>query len=581
MSNPSFADAKSAIAELFAAALKTVAPDATATTITLERPKQSQHGDYSCNLAMQLAKTLRAKPRDIAQKLVAALPASPLIDKTEIAGAGFINLFLTRAFKQSIVAHILATREQFGTSAVGAGQKAQKIQVEFVSANPTGPLHVGHGRGAAYGACLANVLAATGHAVTREFYINDAGRQMDILAASVWLRYLEARGTVVAFPADGYRGEYVRDIARALDAAHADRFQHPFPTTAPAEGEDADAALDALIARAKVTLGDKWRVLHQFALDAMLADQRDDLAQFGVTYDRWFSEQSLHDSGEVARAMEALQHNGHLYEKDGARWFRSTTFGDEKDRVVCRENGQYTYFASDIAYHLNKIERGYDQLIDVWGADHHGYIARVKGALTAMGADADKLVVTLVQFAVLFRGTEKVAMGKRSGEFVSLRELRDEVGNDATRFFYVLRKSDQHLDFDMELAKSRTNENPVYYIQYAHARVCSVYAQCNADAASLTSADLSQLVAEAELALLQKLAEYPDIVQSAARELSPHLIAFYLKDLAALFHSYYNGTRFLVDDAATRDARLALAGAVRQVIVNGLALLGVSAPEKM
>ena len=581
MSNPSFADAKSAIAELFAAALKTVAPDATATTITLERPKQSQHGDYSCNLAMQLAKTLRAKPRDIAQKLVGALPASPLIDKTEIAGAGFINLFLTRAFKQSIVAHILATREQFGTSAVGAGQKAQKIQVEFVSANPTGPLHVGHGRGAAYGACLANVLAATGHAVTREFYINDAGRQMDILAASVWLRYLEARGTVVAFPADGYRGEYVRDIARALDAAHADRFQHPFPTTAPAEGEDADAALDALIARAKVTLGDKWRVLHQFALDAMLADQRDDLAQFGVTYDRWFSEQSLHDSGEVARAMEALQHNGHLYEKDGARWFRSTTFGDEKDRVVCRENGQYTYFASDIAYHLNKIERGYDQLIDVWGADHHGYIARVKGALTAMDADADKLVVTLVQFAVLFRGTEKVAMGKRSGEFVSLRELRDEVGNDATRFFYVLRKSDQHLDFDMELAKSRTNENPVYYIQYAHARVCSVYAQCNADAASLTGADLSQLVAEAELALLQKLAEYPDIVQSAARELSPHLIAFYLKDLAALFHSYYNGTRFLVDDAATRDARLALAGAVRQVIVNGLALLGVSAPEKM
>ena len=581
MSNPSFADAKSAIAELFAAALKTVAPDATATTITLERPKQSQHGDYSCNLAMQLAKTLRAKPRDIAQKLVAALPASPLIDKTEIAGAGFINLFLTRAFKQSIVAHILATREQFGTSAVGAGQKAQKIQVEFVSANPTGPLHGGHGRGAAYGACLANVLAATGHEVTSEFYINDAGRQMDILAASVWLRYLEARGTAVAFPADGYRGDYVRDIARALDAAHADRFQHPFPTTAPAGDEDADAALDALIARAKVTLGEQWRVLHQFALDAMLADQRDDLAQFGVTYDRWFSEQSLHDSGEVARAMEALQHNGHLYEKDGARWFRSTTFGDEKDRVVCRENGQYTYFASDIAYHLNKIERGYDQLIDVWGADHHGYIARVKGALTAMGADADKLVVTLVQFAVLFRGTEKVAMGKRSGEFVSLRELRDEVGNDATRFFYVLRKSDQHLDFDMELAKSRTNENPVYYIQYAHARVCSVFAQCHADAASLIGADLSQLVAEAELALLQKLAEYPDIVQSAARELSPHLIAFYLKDLAALFHSYYNGTRFLVDDAATRDARLALAGAVRQVIVNGLALLGVSAPEKM
>ena len=319
----------------------------------------------------------------------------------------------------------------------------------------------------------------------------------------------------------------------------------------------------------------------------MLADQRDDLARFGVTYDRWFSEQSLHDGGAhgtdsaVARAMAVLQRNGHLYEKDGARWFRSTTFGDEKDRVVCRENGQYTYFASDIAYHLDKIERGYDQLIDVWGADHHGYIARVKGAITAMGADAKKLTVTLVQFAVLYRGTEKVAMGKRAGEFVSLRELRDEVGNDATRFFYVLRKSDQHLDFDMELAKSRTNENPVYYIQYAHARVCSVFEACDTSVAEVAAANLSPLESEAELELLQKLAEYPEIVQSAARDLAPHLIAFYLKDLAALFHSYYNGTRFLVDELPVRHARLALAGAVRQVLANGLALLGVSAPEKM
>jgi arginyl-tRNA synthetase len=425
------------------------------------------------------------------------------------------------------------------------------------------------------------VLAATGHQVAREFYINDAGRQMDILAASVWLRYLEARGAAVAFPADGYRGDYVREIARALDDAHGEQFQCWFPTAAPAEGEDADAALDALIAGAKLTLGGQWRVLHRFALDAMLADQRDDLAQFGVTYDRWYSEQSLHDSGEVARAMATLQKNGHLYDKAGALWFRSTTFGDEKDRVVRRENRQFTYFASDIAYHLNKIERGYDQLIDVWGADHHGYIARVKGALSALGANPDKLTVTLVQFAVLYRGTEKVAMGKRSGDFVTLRELRDEVGCDATRFFYVLRKSDQHLDFDLELAKSRTNENPVYYIQYAHARVCSVYEACNAGVADVATADLAPLDSEAELALLQKLAEYPEIVQNAARELAPHLIAFYLKDLAALFHSYYNGTRVLVDEAVVRNARLALAGAVRQVLVNGLALLGVSAPEKM
>jgi arginyl-tRNA synthetase len=571
-------DAKTAIIDLLTAALKTAAPEATGVTITLERPKQTAHGDFSCNVAMQLAKALRAKPRDIAQKLLAALPASPLIEKAEIAGAGFINLFLTRAHKQSVVNQILTSGTDFGKSRSGT---QQKIQVEFVSANPTGPLHVGHGRGAAYGACVANVLAATGHEVTREFYINDAGRQMDILAASVWLRYLEARGVAVAFPADGYRGNYVGDIARALDAEHGALLQRDFPTTAPVEGEDADAALDALMARAKSTLGESWWVVHKLALEKMLADQRDDLSQFGVSYDRWFSERSLYDSGEVASAVETLQRNGHLYEKDGALWFRSTAFGDEKDRVVCRENGQFTYFASDIAYHLNKFARGYDQIIDVWGADHHGYIARVKGALKALGADADKLTVPLVQFAVLFRGKEKVAMGKRSGDFVTLRELREEVGNDATRFFYVLRKSDQHLDFDMELAKSRTNENPVYYIQYAHARVCSVYAQWGGDATTLTNADPSPLQSEAELELLQKLAEYPELVALAARELSPHLIAFYLKDLAALFHSYYNNVRFLSEAAAERDARLALAGAVRQVLANGLALLGVSAPEKM
>ena len=580
---PDAPDAKHAIIELLTAALKATAPEVADITITLERPKQAQHGDFSCNVAMQLAKALRAKPRDIAEKLLANLPTSPLIEKTAIAGAGFINLFLTRAHKQAVVNQILTAGAAFGKSA-GAGKK---IQVEFVSANPTGPLHVGHGRGAAYGACVANVLAATGHEVSREFYINDAGRQMDILATSVWLRYLEARGVAVAFPADGYRGDYVRDIARALDAQHGAQLQRDF-ATAPAEneneGEDADAALDALMARAKTALGEGWRQLHQFALDAMLADQRDDLSGFGVHYDRWFSEQSLHDSGEVTRAMDTLQSNGHLYEKDGALWFRSTTYGDEKDRVVRRENGQFTYFASDIAYHLNKVERGYDQMIDVWGADHHGYIARVKGAMKALGANPDKLTVPLVQFAVLYRGGEKVAMGKRSGDFVTLRELRNEVGNDATRFFYVLRKSDQHLDFDLDLAKSRTNENPVYYIQYAHARVCSVYAQfvqSGGDVAALAGVDASPLASDAELALLQKLAEYPELVSLAARGLSPHLIAFYLKDLAALFHSYYNNVRFLSDAPAERDARLALAGAVRQVLVNGLALLGVSAPEKM
>lgn len=582
MAHTASADPKTALIELLTHALKTVAPEASDTAITLERPKQAAHGDFSCNIAMQLAKALRAKPRDIAQKLVAALPASPLLDKAEIAGAGFINLFVRADYKKIVLNQILTLTREFGLSSAGAGKK---VLVEFVSANPTGPLHVGHGRGAAYGACIANLLAATGHEVAREFYINDAGRQMDILAASVWLRYLEAHGAAVHFPADGYRGDYVRDIAANLAQKYGGELKRDFPTEVPREGEDADAALDDLIARAKQTLGESWWRVHRFALDAMLADQRDDLTQFGVAFDRWFSEQSLYDSGEVAQVVDALERGGHLYQKDGALWFRSTNFGDEKDRVVKRENGQFTYFASDIAYHANKAKRGLtqllDRLIDVWGADHHGYITRVKGALTALGLNAEQLTVPLVQFAVLYRGGEKVAMGKRSGEFVSLRELREEVGNDAARFFYVLRKSDQHLDFDLDLAKSRANENPVYYIQYAHARVCSVFAQWGGDVATLANTDLSLLASEAELELLQKLAEYPEVVAMAARELAPHAVAFYLKDLAGLFHSYYNSTRFLSDNTAERDARLALAAATRQVLANGMTLLGVSAPEKM
>ncbi|MEK6591609.1 MAG: arginine--tRNA ligase [Pseudomonadota bacterium] len=579
MSTPDFSDLRAHLAGLFATALRTVAPQLPDASIVLEKPKQSQHGDYACNLALQLAKPLRAKPRDIAEKLLAALPASPLLEKTEIAGAGFINLFLARSFKQQIVNHILQTGGDYGKNRLG---QKKKVQVEFVSANPTGPLHVGHGRGAAYGACLSNVLAAAGFEVAREFYINDAGRQMDILAASVWLRYLEARGGAVMFPEDGYRGDYVRLIANSLERAHGAKFEHnaaDLPTAAP--GGDADAALDALIAHSKIVLGEGWRVLHRHALDAMLADQRDDLGEFRVTYDIWFSEQSLYENGAVERAVGKLAANGHLYEKDGALWFRSTAFGDEKDRVVRRENGQYTYFASDIAYHLNKFERGFDTVIDVWGADHHGYIPRVKGALTALGCDAEKLTVTLVQFAVLYRGGEKVAMGKRSGDFVSLRDLRREVGNDAARFFYVLRKGDQHLDFDLDLAKSQSNENPVYYIQYAHARVCSVHEQWGGRENALCETDVAPLSSDMENALLQRLMNYPEVVENAARDLAPHLIAFYLKELAGEFHSYYNATRVLVDAEPVKLARLALVTAVRQVLRNGLELLGVSAPEKM
>ena len=560
---------------VLAQALRAVVPEGAGAAIVIERPKLAERGDYACNLALQLAKTLKRAPREIAAQLVAALPASQYLEKAEIAGAGFINLFLKRSFKQQVVNRILATGAAYGTSELG---RRRKVQVEFVSANPTGPLHVGHGRGAAYGASLANVLAAAGFDVSREYYVNDAGRQMDILALSTWLRYLEAYGATVAFPANAYQGEYVRDMGRKLRDRHQARFKRDAPTVAAA---DEEAALDALIAAAKSALGADYEVVHGFALNEQLADCRDDLAGFGVAFDNWYSERSLYDSGRVEQAIKMLEDRGHVFTEGGAKWFRSSAFGDEKDRVVQRENGQHTYFASDIAYHLDKYQRGFDLVIDVWGADHHGYIPRVKGALTALGLNAEQLTIALVQFAVLYRGGQKVSMSTRAGEFVTLRELRREVGNDAARFFYVLRKGDQHLDFDLDLAKSQSNDNPVYYVQYAHARVCSLLEQWGGDAGGLAVADTAALASEQELALLSRLLEYPEAVENAAHDLSPHVIAFYLRELAAGFHSYYNATRLLVEDEKVKRARLALAAAVRQVLRNGLALLGVSAPDKM
>ena len=575
------ADIRSELTALLRTALENVAPDSRDAAIVLERPKQASHGDFASNLALQLAKPLKLNPRDVAGRLLAELPASPLLAKAEVAGAGFINFTLAPAAKLQVVRRVLAQGADFGRSALGGGKS---IQVEFVSANPTGPLHVGHGRGAAYGASLANLLGFAGWNVTREFYVNDAGRQMDILALSTWLRYLERHGSTIPFPKNAYQGDYVRGMAAAIDEAHGARYLRDAAQVlagAPDAAADAEGHLDALIANAKRLLGDDYAYVHNHALTEQLGDAREDLAGFGVHFDHWFSERSLFDTGLVDKAVAQLEANGHLYEQDGARWFRSTAFGDEKDRVVQRENGLYTYFASDIAYHLNKFERGFEKIIDIWGADHHGYIPRVKGALQALGLDPARLEVALVQFAVLYRDGQKTSMSTRSGEFVTLRELRQEVGNDACRFFYVLRKSDQHLDFDLDLAKSQTNENPVYYIQYAHARVSSVLAQWGGDEAQLARADLAPLAGERELALCARLAEFPEAVDNAARDYAPHAIAFYLKELAGEFHSYYNAERFLVDAAGLREARLALALAVRQVLRNGLAIIGVSAPESM
>lgn len=548
--------------------------------IEIERTRAKEHGDFACNVALALAKAARTKPRDLAERIVAALPSSPQVAHVEVAGPGFINFYLRADALHGVVTEILRAGGTYGRSNIGANRR---VQIEFVSANPTGPLHVGHGRGAAYGATLANLLDAVGFAVHREFYVNDAGRQMDILALSVWLRYLETRGQRIEFPADGYRGDYVRDIAVALAKEHEGRFDRRvnLQTTA----QDPDKALDELIGIAKTTLAADWKTVHRFALESMKADQRDDLGAFRVTFDEWFSEQSLYDSGAVDKAIAILRERGHLYEKEGALWFRSTSFGDEKDRVVTRENGQHTYFASDIAYHMNKYERGFDRMIDIWGADHHGYIPRVKGAMQALGLNADKLEIALVQFAVLYRGGEKVAMGKRSGDFVTLRELREEVGNDAARFFYVLRKSEQHMDFDLDLAKSESADNPVYYVQYAHARVCSVFKQAIEKGIRHDrengNRNLSLLTEEHEKALVARLAAYPESLQSAALAHEPHQIAYFLREVAHDFHTYYNTHIFLVDDPNLRDARLNLVEATRHVIANGLTLLGVSAPESM
>ncbi|CAE6512481.1 Arginine--tRNA ligase [Nitrosomonas nitrosa] len=551
--------------------------------IELARPKQVDHGDYSSNLAMQLARQMRKNPRDIAMILIDALPDSPFLEKAEVAGNGFINLFLKVSAKQQCLPTILQQGDQFGHNQLGKGQK---IQIEFVSANPTGPLHVGHGRGAAYGASLANIMVANGYSVTREYYVNDAGRQMDILALSTWLRYLELCGFVFSFPENAYQGKYVIAMAKLIHEAHGHRYVHQTDSILLALAQvdtplDADEQLDRLIAIAKETLGEDYAYIHNFALTEQLGDCRNDLMEFGVEFDTWFSEQSLFDSGMVARAIQLLDQRHALYQQDGATWFRSTRFGDEKDRVVQRENGQYTYFASDIAYHLNKYERQFSHIINVWGADHHGYIPRVKGAVSALGFDSEVLEIALVQFAILYRDGKKVSMSTRSGEFVSLRELRQEVGNDAARFFYVLRKSDQHLDFDLNLAKSQSNENPVYYVQYAHARICSVLTQWGEDETELQIVDTHLLISPAELILLQKLIDYPDTLEAAARERAPHLLAFYLKDLASEFHSYYNSTRFLVLEQPLKLARLALIAAIKQVLANGLKLLGVSAPSKM
>jgi arginyl-tRNA synthetase len=551
---------KSHLSELFAQSLREVAPNQVGATVLIERPKLVAHGDYACNLAMQLAKPLRKSPRDIAQALIAALPKSDVIEKVEIAGAGFINVFITTAAKQNVVRGVLHAGAGYGHIHVGNGRK---VGVEFVSANPTGPLHVGHGRGAAVGDCLCNVLHAAGWNVTREFYYNDAGAQIDNLTNSVQLRCKGITPNDASWPESGYRGDYIMDVARsymAKETVEADD-QH---TTGKGNVNDAES-------------------IRHFAVAYLRREQDLDLRAFQVEFDVFSLESALYTDGKVEAAVNQLIASGHTYEQDGALWLRTTDFGDDKDRVMRKSEGGYTYFVPDVAYHLDKWRRGFERVINEQGSDHHSTITRVRAGLQALDAGIPKgwPDYVLHQMVTVLKNGEEVKISKRAGSYVTLRDLIDEVGCDATRYFLAARHPDSQLVFDIDLAKSQSNDNPVYYIQYAHARIHAVLMQWGGERNSLSQADVCVLDSDYEKQLLQRMIDFPQVIETAAEDLAPHLIAFYLKELAADFHSYYNASRFLVEDEKLKLARLALIAAVAQVLKNGLALLGVSAPEKM
>jgi arginyl-tRNA synthetase len=560
-------------------------PELASAELQLERARDPKHGDFTTNVALRLAKPIGLPPRSLAAKIVAHCPTSSFVERIEVAGPGFINLSLSLPAYHDELLAIIERGARYGETSSGTGKRAL---VEYVSANPTGPLHVGHGRHAAFGASLASLLRATGHDVDEEYYVNDAGRQMDILALSVWLRYLQLSRQPIEFPENCYQGDYCREIAAGLRASHGDRYASKTEGLSEILGDretHREQRLDMLIRSAKRNLGARgFEIFFAAALDNILADIRDDLAEFGIVPQRWYSEKSLVAGGAIDTALSELDERGLLYEQEGATWFRTTDFGDDKDRVVVRENGARTYFASDIAYHYEKFERGYDLLVDVLGSDHHGYVARLRAGLAGLGKPADCLDVRLVQFVILYRGERKVQMTTRGGTYVTLRELRNEVGNDAARFFYVSRSNDQHLDFDLELAKSQSNDNPVYYVQYAHARIVSMLQKLRDDGFSTpepTRGAVAALMEPEEKGLMALLSRYPEVVELAAENRAPQILVQFLRELAAQFHSYYNAHRIIVDDEQLRNARCLLTMGTQQVLRNALALLGVSAPTKM
>ena len=557
--------------------------------VSIQENKEKSHGDYASNLAMVIAKDLSQTPREVAEKICSLLPSEEWIEKVNIAGPGFINFYLKKDTHNEILLLIEESGRDFGRNNSGNGER---VLIEYVSSNPTGPLHVGHGRGAAFGSVLSELLRCAGYKVDEEYYVNDHGRQMNILTISIWLRYLYQNGQELKFSKKGYQGVYVEQLAKQLAEEKGTKYnlkENESDLLELLEAQETEEDLDRLIGWGKSFLKENFEEIREFSLREIMSSIKEDLKLFGVNHNLWFNESSMYsnkiDLPDIDKSIKLLSESGFLYEKEEALWFKSTEFGDDKDRVVKRANSDNTYFASDISYHLDKYDRGYDRIINVWGADHHGYLPRVSAAMEALGKSRDKLEVVFIQFANLLRNGEKVSMSTRGGEFIPLIELIEEVSSEAARFFYINRKADQHLDFDLDLAKSQTKDNPLYYIQYAHARICGVFETLKKEGMKLNQElgldNLNLLNLDKEIEIQKMLLQYPEVISRAAKNSEPHLICYYLKDLSGLFHSYYNSKRFLVDDEKLMNSRLFLLKGTKQVISNGLEILGIGAPESM
>ena len=557
--------------------------------VSIQENKEKAHGDYASNLAMVIAKDLSKSPREVAEKITSLLPPEEWIERVNIAGPGFINFYLKKDTHNEILLRIDEGGKSFGTNNSGNGER---VLIEYVSSNPTGPLHVGHGRGAAFGSVLSQLLRIVGYKVDEEYYVNDQGRQMNILTISTWLRYLQQNGQELEFSKKGYQGEYVEQLAKELLKEERTKYnlkENESDLLELLETQETEEDLDKLIEWGKSFLQENFEEIREFSLRAIMSSIKEDLKLFGVNHNLWFNESSMYFNKvglpDIDKSIKLLDESGFLYEKEEALWFKSTEFGDDKDRVVKRANGDNTYFASDISYHLDKYDRGYNRIINVWGADHHGYLPRVSAAMEALGKNQDRLEVVFIQFANLLRNGKKVSMSTRGGEFIPLMELIEEVSSEAARFFYINRKADQHLDFDLDLAKSQTKDNPLYYIQYAHARICGVFETLKKEGRKLNQDlgldNLDLLNLDKEIEIQKMLLQYPEVISRAAEHSEPHLICYYLKDLSGLFHSYYNSERFLVDNDKLMNSRLFLLKGTKQVISNGLEILGIDAPQSM